>query len=108
MRGSRQSSFLLAEPPTVRLWSFHACNSGFSRAALYMRRVYERVRRMAWLFPPILPSLLVSLLLECHSCWSNCGRRGSTARTYLRNLGNPACALQEPGTILAVGSHPRH
>ena len=34
MRGSRQSSFMLAEPPTVRLWSFDARNSGFSWAAL--------------------------------------------------------------------------
>ena len=47
-----------------------------------MRRGYERARRMAWLFPPILPSLLVSLPLECHSCWSNCGHRESP-RPYL-------------------------
>jgi len=37
---------------------------------------------MAWLFSPILPSVLVSLLLECHSCWSNCSHRESP-RPYL-------------------------
>jgi len=30
------------------------------------------------------------------------------ALIYLRNLSNPAYALQEPRTILAVGPHPSH
>src|SRR2546427_3393713 len=81
MRGSRQSSSLLAEPPR--------CGCVVRRPQFWiqpgpplMRRGYERARRMAWLFSPILPSVLVSLLLECHSCWSNCGHRESP-RPYL-------------------------